>query len=44
MSQFVRNPEIEGSVSGLLCVDFKPDLMNLRAEVHERSAVKLRDF
>ena len=38
--QFVRSPEIEGSVSGLFLRRFK----NLGAEVHEKSAVKLRDF
>ena len=26
------------------CVDFKPGLINLGAEVHEKSAIKLRDF
>ena len=30
--------------SGLFGVDFKPDLINLEPEVHEKSAVKLRDF
>ena len=44
LSQFVRSPEIEGSVSGLFCVDFKPGLINLGAEVDEKSAVNLRDF
>ena len=44
LSQFVRSPEIAGSVSGLFCVYFKPGLINLGAEVHEKSAVKLRDF
>jgi len=44
LSQFVRSPEIAGSVSGLFCVDFKPSLINLGAEVHEKSAVNLRYF
>jgi hypothetical protein len=44
LSQLVRNPEIEGNVSGLFCVDFKPGLINLGAEVDEKSAVRLRDF
>jgi hypothetical protein len=37
-------PEIEESVSGLFCGDFKPGLINLGAEVDGKSAVKLRDF
>ena len=44
LSQFVWSPEIEGSVSGLFCVDFKPGLIDLGAEVDEKSAVKLRDL
>jgi hypothetical protein len=40
-----RNPKIEGSVSGLFCVGFKPGLMNLRAVRRyfylERKLVKL---
>jgi hypothetical protein len=44
ISQFVRRPEFDRSVRGLFCVDFKPGLIHLGAEVHEKSAVKLRDF
>jgi hypothetical protein len=43
-SQFVRSPEFEGNVSGRFYVHFKRDLRNLGVEVHEKSAVKLRDF
>jgi len=32
------------SVSRLFRVNFKPGLRNFRAGVHEKSAVKLRDF
>jgi hypothetical protein len=44
LSQFVRSPGIEGSMSGLFCVDFKSSLINLGTEVDEKTAVKLRDF
>jgi hypothetical protein len=33
-----------GNVSRLFCVDFKPSLRNIGAEVYEKSAVKVRDF
>jgi hypothetical protein len=37
-------PGRRGSMSGLFCVDFKLGLINLGAEVDEKSAVRLRDF
>ena len=44
LSQLIRSSGFVGSVSRLFCVDFKPGLRNVGAEVHEKSAVKLRDF
>jgi hypothetical protein len=37
-------PGRRGSMSGLFCDDFKLGLINLGAEVDEKSAVRLRDF
>jgi hypothetical protein len=42
--QAIRDNPKFAEASRFFCVDFKPGLMNLRAEVHEKSAVKLRDF
>jgi hypothetical protein len=39
-----REPGFCGEREPALLADFKPGLRNLGTEVHEKSAVKLRDF
>jgi hypothetical protein len=43
VKQSIRSP-ICGECEPAFLADFKPGLRNLGAEVHEKSAVKLRDF